>query len=508
MSTALRLLLVEDSKMDALLMTTTLERGGFRLHTHRVLQAADFERALDSESWDIIICDYNLPTFDALSALRIFQPKNLDTPFIIVSGGIGEETAVAAMRAGAHDYVMKDNLHRLAPAVERELREAEVRKARRQAELSLRESEERYRALWETATDAVLLLDETGAVRFANPAATQIFGHATAQAADPSFTALFPPRLADAARQTLTDTAARPPAARPPIIESICLHADGHEFPVELVINRLPLPGRNWLVAFIRDITELKAAKAQLHENEEQFRVAREIQQRLFPKAPPQLPDFEIAGFSLPADAIGGDYFDYIPLLGNRWGFVVADVTGHGLGPSLLMAETRACLRVLSQTHPDTGDILTQANQMLSNDVGEERFVTLLLVSIDPATRTLNYANAGHPAGLLFNCDGLLKSSLKRSGPPLGIRSASTYATAPAITLAPGDLLVLITDGIEESVSPGDELFGSERLAQIIQQHRDQPATAITNAIANAVREFSRSAPQLDDLTAIVVKVR
>mgnify|MGYP003348020412 CR=1 FL=1 len=120
----MRLLLVEDSEMDGLLMTTWLKRGGFELTTKRVYTAEDFERVLMSEEWDVVISDYNMPKFDALSALRIFQGKSLDIPFIIVSGGIGEETAVAAMRAGAHDYVMKDNMHRLAPAVERELREA------------------------------------------------------------------------------------------------------------------------------------------------------------------------------------------------------------------------------------------------------------------------------------------------------------------------------------------------------------------------------------------------
>lgn len=510
----LRLLLVEDSEIDALLMTTWLARGGFQLQTRRVLQADDFERALAEETWDVIISDYNLPSFDALSALRLYQGKNLDVPFIIVSGGIGEETAVAAMRAGAHDYVMKDNLHRLAPAVERELREAEVRAARRRAELALRESEERYRALWETATDAVLLLDESGTIRFANPAVTPVFGHTPEQAVGQPFAALFPARLAAELQQTLTltmtmtATAANISGPQRPILESVCVRRDGREFPVELMVNRLPLPGRNWLVAFVRDVMELKRAKAQLHENEEQFRVAREIQQRLFPKAAPQLANIEISGFSLPADAIGGDYFDYIPLLRGRWGFVVGDVTGHGLGPSLLMAETRACLRVLAQTHEAAGDILSQANRMLSGDVGEERYVTLLLASIDPVARTLVYANAGHPAGFVFDSHGTVKAELKRSGPPLGIRAGTIYPTASELPLAAGDLLLLMTDGIEEAMSPAEEFFGTQRAVEVVRSRRDQSAAEIVAALAAAVRDFSRTTVQLDDLTAIVVKVR
>jgi PAS domain S-box-containing protein len=508
MSKPLRLLLVEDSEMDGLLMTTWLKRGGFELTTKRVYTAEDFERVLMSEEWDVVISDYNMPKFDALSALRIFQGKSLDIPFIIVSGGIGEETAVAAMRAGAHDYVMKDNLHRLAPAVERELREAAVRGARRRAETALRESEERYRGLWETAPDAVLLMDERGVIRFANPAAVRIFGFGVEEFSDRAFLSLFPEHCADQPRAALAAAVqVGTGPAGPPIVESVCRHANESEFPVELWVNRVTLSGIPWLVAFVRDVSELRRARAQLHENEEQFRVAREIQQKLFPKAAPQLPGFELAGVSLPADAIGGDYFDYIPLLRERWGITVGDVTGHGLGPSLLMAETRACLRVLAQTHEDVSGILNQANRMLSNDVGEERFVTLLLASIDPATRKLVHGNAGHPAGVVLDAGGGVKAELKRSGPPLGRAAGSTYAQTPELALASGDVLLLMSDGIEETMSPAEEWFGVARARDVVSANRHRPAREIVNALISAVRDFANTTVQLDDLTVIVVKV-
>src|SRR5690349_11319476 len=134
---ALRVLIVEDSEADALLLTRALERGGFAPKTKRVHTAAALERALQEQVWDIILCDHAMPYFSAPEALETVKKRGMDLPFIIVSGYIEEETAVAAMKAGAHDYIMKDRLARLVPVVERELREAEVRRAQRKSEAEL-----------------------------------------------------------------------------------------------------------------------------------------------------------------------------------------------------------------------------------------------------------------------------------------------------------------------------------------------------------------------------------
>jgi signal transduction histidine kinase len=140
MKRQLRVLLIEDCETDALLICHELERGGYDVTLRRVQSAKALRAALDKEKWDLFVSDYRLPQFSGLDALKIIQQKGFDQPFILVSGYIGEETAVAAMKAGAHDYLMKDNLARLAPAVERELKEAEVRRARAQAQLDLEKS--------------------------------------------------------------------------------------------------------------------------------------------------------------------------------------------------------------------------------------------------------------------------------------------------------------------------------------------------------------------------------
>ena len=133
MSQALRLLLIEDSEDDALLLLRALRKGGYDLIVERVDTPDSMRAALDRHQWDLIISDYVIPGFGGLEALRLAKERGLDLPFIIVSGQIGEDAAVAAMKAGAHDYVMKDSLVRLAPAIGRELQDAEVRRARRQA---------------------------------------------------------------------------------------------------------------------------------------------------------------------------------------------------------------------------------------------------------------------------------------------------------------------------------------------------------------------------------------
>src|ERR1051325_1499220 len=131
----LRVLLVEDSESDALLLLRALHRAGFDPEHLRVDSARDMDKALQDQEWDLILADHAMPQFSAPEALEILKQRRLDLPFIIVSGHIEEETAVRAMMAGAHDYIMKDRLARLAPAVERELREAEVRRARAQTEM-------------------------------------------------------------------------------------------------------------------------------------------------------------------------------------------------------------------------------------------------------------------------------------------------------------------------------------------------------------------------------------
>ena len=506
--TPLRVLIVEDSEFDAQVIVSLLRKGGYEVTFQRVEEADSMRRALAADTWQLILADYNLPLFNAPAALEVLKSTGLDLPFLIVSGGIGEDIAVACMKAGAHDYLMKGNLHRLAPAVERELREAANRASQREARRAFIESELRYRLLWETCPDAVLLMDPSGTIEFANPAVREVFGFAPEELIGRPFSALQPERLPQGHRmeiQSYLETGVKTLLWRG--TETVGLRRDGAEVPIEVSLSDMLLNGQRRIVGFIRDITERKLAERELRENQEQFRVAREIQQRLFPKSAPACSGFDIAGASFPAEATGGDYYDYLPMLNDRLGIVVGDVTGHGVGPALLMAETRAYLRVLAGRREDAGEILTRANSILAEDVGSERYITLFLGRLDPKQRTLTYASAGHSAGYVLNGQGDIKATLKRTGVPLGIQPDTCYASQPDLALESGDIVLLLTDGIEESAGPKDELFGIERTLAVVRRYREAPASQLVQHLYESVRAFSQNVPQADDITAIVVKV-
>jgi two-component system, cell cycle sensor histidine kinase and response regulator CckA len=173
---ALRLLIVEDSENDAELLLREFSRNGYRVTSLRVESAAELRRALAEQSWDVIVSDYSLPSFDAPRALAVLKETGLDIPFVVVSGTIGEESAVDALKAGAHDFLAKARLARLVPAIERELREVRVRDARRHAERALRESEHRYRRIIETTSDGVWVLDASSVTTFVNARMANLLG--------------------------------------------------------------------------------------------------------------------------------------------------------------------------------------------------------------------------------------------------------------------------------------------------------------------------------------------
>ncbi|MBI5568858.1 MAG: response regulator [Desulfomonile tiedjei] len=180
MNKKLRVLLVEDSEDDALLLVRHLRRGGYDPTFRRVETPQDMRAALECETWDVIVSDYSMPLFSASAAMCMVNDTGLDIPFIIVSGTIGEEIAVAAMKAGAHDYIMKDNLKRLIPAIEREVRDALVRQERTCTQKALQESEERYRSLVENLDMGITLIDSNFTIVMTNAARAKMFGCADA----------------------------------------------------------------------------------------------------------------------------------------------------------------------------------------------------------------------------------------------------------------------------------------------------------------------------------------
>jgi PAS domain S-box-containing protein len=260
MASHFRLLIVEDSEDDALLVVRELRRGGYDVAFERVETAAAMAAALRQETWDLVIADYNLPEFSGVAALELLKSTGLDIPFIIVSGSIGENLAVEAMKSGAHDYMMKGNVKRLIPSIERELRDAEVRRQRREAEEALHDSEARKAAIFDSALDSIISMDHEGRIIEFNPQAERTFLYRRDDVmGQPVAELIIPAHLRASHREALARYLSRGSGSIiGKRVELIAMRSDGSEFPVELSLTSISTKVRPIFTAYIRDLTEQK----------------------------------------------------------------------------------------------------------------------------------------------------------------------------------------------------------------------------------------------------------
>jgi phosphoserine phosphatase len=233
--------------------------------------------------------------------------------------------------------------------------------------------------------------------------------------------------------------------------------------------------------------------------------VARDIQQNLLPSASPEVEGFDIAGVCIPAEATGGDFFDYLPGANGTLGLVIGDVSGHGIGPALLAAEARAYIRALTRIGSDVGRITTTVNRLLWEDTSGCRFATLFLAWLDPARKTLTYAAAGHGAYVVHESGDF--TLLGSQSAPLGVFDNTVVTTSEPVFLRQGDTLLLATDGLFEVRGRDRMLFGKDRCIGLMHAYRNQTAEKIIGAVLHAMRSFSQNEPLLDDLTIVVAKV-
>ena len=246
------------------------------------------------------------------------------------------------------------------------------------------------------------------------------------------------------------------------------------------------------------DITDQKLIDLEL-------RVARQVQEGLRPRQSPDLDGFDIAGASFSAAAAGGDYFDYFRFSDDSTGIVVCDVAGHGLGPAMMMCNTRAYLRALAQNHNDPIAILSMVNAFLIGDTHEERLVALFLAKVIAETRTLEYANAGH-RGYLLRHDRP-PELLRPTGIPLNVLDPYQPEPAEPIRLEPGDIVLLYTDGIIDCWSEDGTQFGVARMIELVQRHSHLPAREVVDELFAQLRDFSKGGKGEDDMTAVILKV-
>ena len=267
-----------------------------------------------------------------------------------------------------------------------------------------------------------------------------------------------------------------------------------------------------FLAIFVWVVAELKRAlERERHAAQERLahdlEIAQEVQRRLFPRRDPEVRGLDCHGVCLPARGVAGDYYDFLPLGAGRTGIAVGDVAGKGLPAALLMASLQGSLRSLAAFSGDgPAKLAGELNVQLHALTERNRFTTFFWAVFEEKAQSLTWVNAGHNAPMLLRASGAIER-LAPSGPPLGALAGAAYvqATTP---LSAGDLLVVFTDGVTEAVDGNEREFGEPRLESLIRKTGRDPAGAICERILSAVHDFEAGAPQNDDITLVVARMK
>lgn len=238
---------------------------------------------------------------------------------------------------------------------------------------------------------------------------------------------------------------------------------------------------------------------------EEELKVASEIQMRLQPVAPPKLEGWDMTGVSFPCREIGGDYYDFIPRQkDNRMVIAVGDVSGKGTGAALLMSSLHAAVRAQTQARTSISEVMSEINQYIYENSPSNKFLTLFYGALDPGTGELNYSNGGHNTPMLVRRSGEV-IKLDKGGLPVGMMPCVSYAEE-TVKFEPGDVLLIYSDGITESINDRDEEFGEQRLVEVIKNNVNRSASGIRDRIEEALSRFVGTTAPVDDMTLMIIK--
>ncbi len=272
-----------------------------------------------------------------------------------------------------------------------------------------------------------------------------------------------------------------------------------NEMAVHLDIAQTRLRGANERLAELNDVLSQRI-EAELAK----VRMAAIIQRDLLPQEPPRIPGYRLAGQSIPAQTVGGDYFDFIAMDDSRLALCLGDVSGKGLPASLLMANLQAAVRSQVLACASVTECLRRTSTLLFRSTDPGKFVTAFFCVLDPVRHELRFSNAGHNPPLLFR-RGKEPERLEAGGPVLGIFDATDFEEA-SCGLDSGDLLVVYSDGISEALNVAGDEFGEEGIIAVVNRARGGTAAEVMEAVTNAALEFSGDRLQLDDMTMIVLQ--
>jgi serine phosphatase RsbU (regulator of sigma subunit) len=232
--------------------------------------------------------------------------------------------------------------------------------------------------------------------------------------------------------------------------------------------------------------------------------LASEIQLRLHPETPPSIASYDLMGFSFPCHEVGGDYYDFIEKRDGRWVIALGDVSGKGTAAALLMSSVHAAVRAHSRTRLSANEIVSEINQYIHDNTPANRYVTLFYSELDPRSHQLTYINGGHNSPLLVRASGEV-TPLDIGGFPVGITPFGDYREG-WVEIEPGDVMVIYSDGVTESLNEKEEEFGEARLIEVVQKNRGRTAAGLRDRIDEALTKFVGKADAVDDLTLVILK--
>jgi len=374
--------------------------------------------------------------------------------------------------------------------------------------------EHRFRQAVESAPNAIVMVNKSGTIEMVNSQTEAFFGYSRSELIGQPVEILVPERFRKH-HVGYRDAYLAAPVSRPMGAgrDLYGLRKDGSEFPVEIGLSLIDSKEETLVLSTIVDITTRKATEAAIRQAQinlaiaqSEIKIAQRIQASLSPSAPIKSSHFEVTGYCLPADKIGGDYFDYFYRNEDHLDMIIADVSGHSIGPSLFMVETRSAIRTQASISATPSETLKILNNFLFEDLDKsDYFITLFYLQYNIATHQLSFANAGHPPPLLLNPFQSECEQLDADGLILGVYKNVVFEEKVA-TLSKGGLILLYTDGLTEAQNADGEFFGLKRVNDIFIQHAQQSPQVIIETLLEELKQFCRREVFADDITLMVFK--
>lgn len=354
------------------------------------------------------------------------------------------------------------------------------------------------------ALDMLCIAGNDGYFKLINPAFERTLGYSREELLARPYLDLVHP---DDVARTISEAIKLSRGENTARFENRYLCKNGEYIHVSWVATALREEGLVYAIA--RDITaRVRAENSEraLLASRVEIDLARSIQNKLLPATAPQVEGFDLAGFVQQFDAVGGDYYDYIPGGDDTLFLVVGDVSGHGVAPSLIMAEVRTCLWSILPGCTEIGSVIDRLNTLLHASVPDGYFATLSVVALNTRTGEVRHVNCAHPSGFILAPSGEILARLESSGLPLGCFAECLGEVAGAGTLPPGGTLILMTDGILEASSPAGEMFGEERVLDVVRVNHHKSAAGLVDQLQLAIRAFCSGEAGQDDITFLIVR--